>query len=428
MVHENIPLELLEEDIYERATYHTSWFIRNGNIMMLGVLFLIIALAWIIHYPDIIKANARIVAAESPKEIFSRVTGKIEKILVSQDEKVGEDQFLAFIQSTADHDEVVALNIWIKLVEPKLDSGVTAILKQPIPIFKGLGELQPSYEKVLNAYTELSLMHSSGYYRDKENSLLNDLNYLQKVSKNLMDQKKVVEADFGLQQIEFKAKEKLVADKVIAPLEFNQDQIKLLAKKQSIQQMEAQLINSSLNENNKRAELLNLKKAMFDQQQILSGLIKNLNNEVSAWMLRYIITSPADGAITFIKPWQEKQVIMADQLMFYLQSGQHQYHCEVSAGQQGIGKIQVGQKVSIRVDGYPSAEFGMLLGKVRHISDIPTIKDSFLIMVDLTNGLKTNYNKSLRFRNNLTGTSEIYTDSRRLIDRLLGSLDRLVER
>ena len=132
--------------------------------------------------------------------------------------------------------------------------------------------------------------------------------------------------------------------------------------------------------------------------------------------------------ITFIKPWQESQFVNADQEMFYLQSRQNKYHCEIIAGQQGIGKVQVGQKVSIRVDGYPSSEFGYLTGKVEYITDIPTIKDSFLIKVDLTRGLTTNYNKSLKFRNNLTGNSEIYTDSRKLIDRILGNFDQLTER
>lgn len=428
MAEQKIEVELLEEEIYERSTYHTSWFIRNGNVIMLTVLTLVLALAWIVQYPDLVKARARIVAADSPKEIFARATGKIEKILVIKDENVRKDQFLVFIQSTAKHEEVTELNKWIQLIEPTLDSGATAVLKHPIPVFKNLGELQSTYEKVLNSYTELNLMYSSGYYRDKKNSLMNDLRYLKEASRNMADQKKLVEADYGLQEVEFNAKEKLVKDKVIAPLEFNQDLSKLLAKKQSIQQMEAQLINSNLIENNKKSELLTLKKSVLDQEQMLSGLIKTIKSEISTWMQKYIVSSPADGVITFIKPWQENQFINADQEMFYLQSRQNKYHCEITAGQQGIGKVQVGQKVSIRIDGYPSSEFGYLVGKVGYITDIPTIKDSFLIKVDLTRGLTTNYNKSLTFRNNLTGNSEIYTDSRKLIDRILGNFDQLIDR
>ena len=423
-----ISVELLEEDIYERSTYHTSWFIRHGNVIMFSVLCLVVALAWIVQYPDIVKASARIVAGEPPKEIFSRATGKIEKILIAQDEQVQKDQFLAFIQSTAKHEEITGLNTWIQAVEPMLDSGVVAVLKYQIPVFKNLGELQASYEKVLNTYTELSLMYSSGYYREKRNSLVNDLRYLQEATRNVADQKKLVEEDYNLQQVEFNAKEKLVKDKVIAPLEFNQDRSKILAKKQSIQQMEAQLINSSLTANIKKAELLGLEKAVFDQEKLLSGLIKTLKSEVAGWIHKYIVTSPADGVITFARPWQENQIVSGDQVLFYLQSPQHSYYCEITAGQHGIGKVQIGQRVSIRVDGYPSSEFGLLVGKVRYISDIPTVKDSFLIMVDLTHGLTTNFNRSLKFRNNLTGSSEIFTDSRKLIDRLLGNADQLIKR
>jgi HlyD family secretion protein len=98
------------------------------------------------------------------------------------------------------------------------------------------------------------------------------------------------------------------------------------------------------------------------------------------------------------------------------------------AGQKGLGKIKTGQKVMIKVESYPSEEFGYINGTVNYISDLPNRRDSFLIKVDLPKGLQTNYNRKIFFRNDLSAQAEIVTDSRKLFDRLMGKLKQVWER
>lgn len=82
----------------------------------------------------------------------------------------------------------------------------------------------------------------------------------------------------------------------------------------------------------------------------------------------------------------------------------------------------------IKVESYPSNEFGYLAGTVSYISNIPNRRDSFLIKVDLPRGLETNYGKTIFFRNGLTAGAEIITDSRRLFDRLTGQLKQVLKK
>jgi HlyD family secretion protein len=86
------------------------------------------------------------------------------------------------------------------------------------------------------------------------------------------------------------------------------------------------------------------------------------------------------------------------------------------------------KRVMLKAESYPSEEFGYLQGIVRYISNIPNNRDSFLVRVDLTNGLQTNYNHKIFFRNNLSAQAEIVTDNRKLFDRLLGQLRKMGER
>jgi len=82
----------------------------------------------------------------------------------------------------------------------------------------------------------------------------------------------------------------------------------------------------------------------------------------------------------------------------------------------------------LKVESYPSNEFGYLTGSIGYISNMPGKTDSFLIRVDLPKDLRTNYGKNIFFRNNLFATAEIITDDRRLSDRFIGELNKLFQR
>ncbi len=57
------------------------------------------------------------------------------------------------------------------------------------------------------------------------------------------------------------------------------------------------------------------------------------------------------------------------------------------------GKLELNQIVNIKLNNYPSAEYGILPGIVSSISEVPG-KDGYYIDVVLKNGLITSYNKN----------------------------------
>jgi len=85
------------------------------------------------------------------------------------------------------------------------------------------------------------------------------------------------------------------------------------------------------------------------------------------------------------------------------------------------GKVKVGQEVKIKFDGYPFNEFGAVEGKIESISMIAR-DNLYLINVSLPNGLKTTYNKTLEFKQEMQGIADIITEDMRLIERIFNQI------
>ena len=88
---------------------------------------------------------------------------------------------------------------------------------------------------------------------------------------------------------------------------------------------------------------------------------------------------------------------------------------------QGAGKVKVGQKVNIKFVNYPYMEYGIVRGIIKTISLIP-IESNYTVEVEFPQGLKTNYNKTLVFTQEMQGSAEIITEDIRLIERFLNPL------
>ena len=89
---------------------------------------------------------------------------------------------------------------------------------------------------------------------------------------------------------------------------------------------------------------------------------------------------------------------------------------------QGAGKVRVGQRAVIRLEGFPEQEFGFLEGEVVSISPVPDEEGNFVVEIGLPGGLTTHYRKELPVRKVMTGTADIITRECSLLQRIFLSL------
>ncbi|HEX3383550.1 MAG TPA: biotin/lipoyl-binding protein, partial [Mucilaginibacter sp.] len=102
------------DDMQDIITKVPSWLLRWGISLFFFILVLIIGLSAFIRYPDMVQANLKITSPNSPKPVVAKIQGKLVGLLVKQNDNVAAGQPLGYIESTADHAQV--LNLLSKLL------------------------------------------------------------------------------------------------------------------------------------------------------------------------------------------------------------------------------------------------------------------------------------------------------------------------
>ena len=82
----------------------------------------------------------------------------------------------------------------------------------------------------------------------------------------------------------------------------------------------------------------------------------------------------------------------------------------------GFGKVETGQTVNVKLNGFPYMEYGVLKGTIRSISSVPA-------SVQTATGTTIAYTVEVVFpegmRTQMDGTGEIITEDMRLIEQVI---------
>ncbi|MEI8113431.1 MAG: HlyD family efflux transporter periplasmic adaptor subunit [Bacteroidia bacterium] len=92
-----------------------------------------------------------------------------------------------------------------------------------------------------------------------------------------------------------------------------------------------------------------------------------------------------------------------------------------------VRKVAVGQKVNIRLEDYPSQEYGFIKGRIIHIASAPE-NGNYLIEVEMQKNLTTSYDIPIKFSQEMKGSAEIITEDLRLIQRFINPVKSLLNR
>ncbi len=409
------------DSVQEIINYQPAWLVRWGT-MLFSVFFLgLFGATFFISYPDVIRATLKLTSSETPTSVIPKINGKLVRLFIKENEIVNKNQALAYIESTANHDEILSLSVQLDTIQKSVQQGyfsALSILRKNS--YTNLGEIQPDYQRFEQTLTQLQALTSNGFYAQKRNFLNKELSDIGFMSRKLSEQQQIYQRDFNLAQNEFSKKQRLARQGVVSSSELSDAESRLLAKQIPLKQVEAQLINNQSEQTGKQKELLELDKNLFEQKNTTSESLKTLISAINAWKQKYIISAPVAGKVFFQTTIQENQSVSPDQELFYIGSPKaKQYVGNVNIPQDNFGKIKIGQKVIIRFNSYPSEEYGTVEGVMSYISEIPAKDNTYLTKISLPNGLSTSYNKKLIFRNGMLANVEIITEDKTLASKIL---------
>ena len=417
-------VELRSEDVQEILGTPPNWLVRWGTTIVLIGFAMMLTTAWFIRYPDVVESQVVITTSVPPVDVVSRADGNVLRFLVRDKATVRESDLLAVMQSTANYENVIELDMAVNAWQHSdLDS--LRMLVAPRNFF--LGELQADYSDFLQQLETFqfgkenknaAVRSNIGSIRQQINQLEQSIGFEEKGLQRINEQLKTAEELYESQK-------ELYKDGTISRVDFEKERTKLADLERQRDVYEDNVLR-------KRNEIITLKKgisdASFGQQEsatntaarLLSSLT-TLRSSIDKWKQTYLLTAPIDGKVSLNSTFEKRYVRQGEKILTIVPPdngaivGRLQLPVEVS------GKVKPGQRVFMKLYSYPYQEYGTLSGLVVSKSLVPQDnKYAVLVSVKTTanNSLATGYNKEIPFEQQLQGTAEIVTEDKGLIARI----------
>ncbi len=412
------------DEITEIITAVPSWILRRGITLILLILLTIILLSAFIRYPDVVKMPLKVNSINSPKSLLAMQSGKLVKLLVNDGAVVETKTPLAFIESTAKHEDVLKLSQLLNKFNKHLNKDSVFTETYAFNNHLNLGELQPAYQAFYQEYLQYVNTQKDGLFQAQKSYLKKDLVDLQKMEKQILEQRKVQEQEYANAQTDYEAYKKLRSKNVISESEYRQQENKYLASKYPLQQSTTSLLNNQSNVLAKQKELVALEHTIAEQQAKFMQALNSMINQTNDWLLKYVISSPISGKVSYAGILQENQNVSINQELFIVNPGNSNFFGEVQIPQYNMGKVNVGQKALIKLRSYPFEEYGMVRGKVSYITDAAYKDSVFIAKIDFTEFEQKNINKKVVLKPGMVADAEIITQESSLLQRFLRNITK----
>ncbi len=424
-------INLRTEEVNEILSSTPKWIFRWGITVIFILIIVGVSLSYFIQYPDILTAKLTLTTLNPPVTLVAKNSGKLSELLVKNNDTLTENQTLAVIENTANYKDVLILDHATSYLLEKLnqqDTISTASIKDSLNV----GELTPAYLTVLKSLKDAKIYSVINPYNKQITFLKKDLASYASLLNKYKKQATINNEQLKLSETDYLRDKRLMEEKTISLREFEAKKKEYLNALSSNEQSKITTSNAELQINNIEKSILQLQLQDYQEQAKLKSelqqSIKSLSTELSNWKQKYLVTSPVSGKVSFFNVWAVNQNIkLGDELFAIIPTQKQVFIGKCSLPITNSGKLVIGQKVNIKLDNYPFNENGMLLGIVSNISQVPN-KDNYMVDIELSNGLTTSYNKTLIYKEQMTGTADIITKNTSVMDRLFFNFKKLIDR
>lgn len=413
------------DEVQEIIAAVPSWILRWGIVLVFCILAGIVGLSALIKYPDVVKMSLKVVAGEAPKVVVAKQNGRIIALLVKEDQQVQEGQALVYLESTANHKDVIALESALLELRTRLGVGEGAMLKLPENGL-ALGELQADYQNFYQRYLQYRATQQSGYYQRKRQFLEKDLKEVMAQRRQIEKEKEVQEQSFKNTEATYEAYKKLYAQKVISLNEYREQENKYLGGKSPLQQNESALLNNGVAYMGKEKELFDLEHTVSEEKASFLQSLNSLVVATEAWLLRYVPKAPVAGKLSYGGTLQVNQNVVAGQDLFVVNSGSSNFYGEINIPQQNMGKVSQGQQALVKLHSYPYEQFGMIRGKIGFIADAAYRDSIFTAKVKFEQFENKDPRFKITLKNGMLASAEIITEDNTLLQRFARSLTAML--
>lgn len=421
-------IELRSEEVQEILTRPPHALVRWGITVFFAVLVLLFVGGCFFHYPDIVEAEITITTEHPPVWMVARVVGKLKEVYLNDREKVMPGDVIAVLENPAVTADVRTL----KSVLTSFVMVDSCICRFSLPENLSLGGMQTAYTSFVMGLIAYRDFIQLDLYAQKERAARKELEEYHTYIVHLNKQVELNKEELQIAEITHQREKTLVGRKVISQADYEEAQQAYLTRRQGTEQLMTSLSSARIQEAQLQQNIVQLCMERSKEANNLLTTLKAAYDElwvsIGNWELTYAFISPAAGILSYNDIWQENQDINAGDKVFSIVAARRgDIIGKMKLPLIGSGKVKSGQRVNIRMTGYPYMEFGYLTGEVLTASLLPNEK-MYTVTVRLPQDLQTSYKKQLTFNGELAGTAEVMTDERSLTARLLSPLRYLWEK
>jgi len=415
------------DDMQDIITTVPGWLLRWGISLFFGILVLIVTLAALIRYPDIVNAQLKIDSPNSPKPVVSKISGKLVTLLVKESQEVKANEPLAYLESTANHARVLLMLSNLKQLQQQV------LQSKPIDnvIFNQadniqLGELQSAYQTFFQEYLAYKSSVNNGFLVKKKGYLERDLTSLTQQQEQLKVQKSLQQKDLKIASDEYEMHKKLADQRVETKREFTDAESKYLSKQSSVVQTESAIITGENNYAAKQKDILELENQVQEEKSKFLQAINSLISVTEDWQSKYVLSASQSGRLQYAGVIQENQVLTPGQEVFYINPGNEAFFGNMTITQNNMGKVKEGQQVLIKLKSYPFEEYGMIRGRIKYISDVPYKDSVYVSRVDFKIRNTSDLKRPIHLKQGMVADAEIITQDATILQRISRSFFKIL--
>jgi len=426
--HDNI--EIRSEEVQEILSEVPVWLIRWGITTVFGIVLIIILLSWIMEYPDVVPGQVVLTTKNPPTHMFVKSSGNID-LLVDEDEFVKKGTILAVIENPAKFEDVLALDSTMKKMYQSLHQDDFDPFALQLTTNYDLGTIQPQFGAFYAAVRNATRVKKFAADLERVKSAEEDLAAAERLQSSLLNRLDKSKEELKIAKKLFKFEGEVFSFGGSDSVTYLNSKRNFLNAEGNFESLQSQVIQNESAIRRAESSLRGLEFNNEDSGEILKNAVKEayeaLESSIYSWKDRFIIESPKDGNVSLSKFWSDNQYISGgEELLVIIPNGEDVIG-RLDLPIAGSGKVAIGQKVNIKLDNYPSNDYGMLRGNVESISSVPR-DGKYSVQIKIPQDLMSSYNKKIPFKQEMLGQADIITEDKKLFHRIFNQLRELLDK
>lgn len=412
------------EEVREILEATPTRLLQQGIVVVVLAAVFGLFLTWWIRWPEVVDGKVIVTSKDPPVPVAARADGRIERLYVHEGDRVDRGAMLALLESTAHGEHVLALRDALQRFERTLDSPGPRSTDEISPEWE-LGDLRGAVTELVQSVEDERAFAALPGYDLRLRAFARELADHGSLDETLRQEQALLARSVALLE-EQVARDQALADRGGLG-RMAQDEIarRLVDERARLQELEATALRNRLERLGSERASVELSQTRAERARALDRgvreALRKLQGLIADWLYKFALRAPTTGRVSFFDVWSEDQRVKSGDEVLFVVPETLELVGRTTLAQAGAGRVRRGQRVRIRFDSYPAAQFGIVAATVKDISATAR-KNELVATLELPEGLKTSYGRELSFKQGMAGSASIITDDVRLATRMLGPL------